>query len=100
MLAYEKDFAPGNECADLSRDLNAIQSREADVQQNQIGLQLCALADCFQSVRRFADDPEFPAVLQYRGNQTAPGLEIINNQNANWRQLLNGLPRFKVQQPQ
>jgi len=45
--------------ADLSRNLNPIESRKANVQQDQVGLQLYGFLNRLSPVGRLADDRKF-----------------------------------------
>jgi hypothetical protein len=92
VLTNEKDSAGRSAGADSPRNFDAIELRQADIQQNQAGLQLFTLADRFQSIRRFADNLEFRTVLEHSVNETPPGLEVIDNKNANCSQLFERPP--------
>ena len=78
--------------ADSACGFNAVELWEINVEQNHVGTQFSTLLHRLQAIRRFADDLEFPALLQHCGNATPPGAKVINKQNTNWRQLAIGLP--------
>src|SRR5206468_1381926 len=68
----------------LSSGFDSIQTREADVQQNQIRLQFHAPLNRFQSVRDFADDLQIAHVCQRRQNELPKRYEILHDKNADW----------------
>jgi len=55
-LGHEEDFGIGGEFANLAGDIESIQRGEADVEENEGGLEFCGLADGFLAVSDFGDD--------------------------------------------
>src|SRR5262249_33628037 len=74
MLADEQNPAAGAKRTDSSSRLNAIELRQADVQQDEVRRERLGFLDRFVSVRGFSDDLPARMFPQRRTNVTAPGL--------------------------
>ena len=64
LLAQEKDFRVRSKLANFSSGGDAIQFRKADIQENQIRLQLFGFLNGFQSICRLPDDLKLSPFLQ------------------------------------
>lgn len=72
---------PLGDFANLLRGLRPAENGQADVEQNNVRLQLPVLLDCFQSVREFANDLPGCVLLQEGTVTTSPWLEIVHDEN-------------------
>ena len=80
LLAHEEQSRAGGEPADLFRDLESIQLRQIDVEQNQIRLQFFGLPHGLQPIRRL-DDLELRPSLKRRTNETAERRMVFHYEN-------------------
>jgi len=81
-LSQEDDLGFGDKFANLSGGFDSVQTREADVQQDQIWSQLYCLLNRFQSVGHFADDLQIAPCGQRLGDELQKGCKILDDENA------------------
>ena len=70
----------GGEPADLFRDLESMQLRQVDIEQNQIRLQFFGLLNGLQPIRRL-DGLELRPSLKRRTNETAERRMVLDDEN-------------------
>jgi hypothetical protein len=80
-LTQEEYFGFGSNFANSQSSFNPIQLWEADIQENQVRLQLLRFPNCFESVRRNADNLEAAVALELLEDTAAPIGKIIYHEN-------------------
>src|SRR5947208_24866 len=80
LLAHEEQSCAGGEPADLLSDLEPMQLRQADVEQNHIRLQLYGLLNGLHPIHRL-EDLELCALLKLRPNELAELGMVLDDEN-------------------
>ena len=80
LLAHEEQSCVGGETVDLFRDLESMQLRQVDIEQNQIRLQFFGLLDGLQPILRL-DGLELRPSLKRRTNETAERRMVLDDEN-------------------
>ena len=80
-LADEDDFGLGYEFRNSFGSGNAVQRREANVEEDQVGFQFLGAANGFQSVAGLADDLETGFLLKRFAHEMAEGFVIVDQEN-------------------
>ena len=99
-LAQEKQFCVGGEPTDLLRDLESMQLRQVDIEQNHIRQLFFGLLNSLQPVRCF-DGLKLRSSLKRRANETAERPMVLDDENpqrhldvSSVSRRLNGLAEF------
>jgi len=71
----------GGELADASSDFDSVQGWEAQIEQNQVGVQFFSLLNAFEAVDCFADDLQFGFFPQCGTDESAKRNLILYDQN-------------------
>ena len=66
---------------DLSRRVDSIKFREANIHQDYIGLEFRCFAHCFPSAGRFPNYFQIFALVEQGGNQVTMSSKILNGKN-------------------
>src|SRR4030095_12910363 len=80
LLADEEHSCVGGEPADPFSDLESMQLRQIDIEQNQIRLQFFGLLNGLQPIRRL-DGLELRPSLKRRTNETAERRMVLDDEN-------------------
>src|SRR6185503_5594121 len=80
LLAHEEQFCVGGEPADLLRDLESMQLRQVDIEQNQLRRQFCGLLNSLQPIRRL-DGLELRSSLKRFTHETAERPMVLHDEN-------------------
>jgi hypothetical protein len=81
MFADEQDLEVRVVCEDSAGRFDAVQRRQTDIEQNQIGPKIRGFLDGIGSISGFADYPPASALAKRRGDVATPRLEIVDNQD-------------------
>ncbi len=83
LLAQEEQSRVGGEHGDLFSDLESMQLRQIDIEQNHVRLQFFGLLNGLQPIRRL-DDLELRPSLKLRTNETAERRMVLDDENPQW----------------
>ena len=78
-MTEEQDFCSGSEITHPPSDLEPVQARQTDVEQDQIRMQLFGLFDGLQPIRSLRDLKLRP-LLQRRADKSAEVFKVIDYQ--------------------
>src|ERR1700758_781462 len=84
LLSHEEYRSIWNECGDSFGSFDTVQSRQPNVEQNQIWLQFLGLLNCLQSVGGLINDLPLRPRLQGRTNEAPKRLEVIDHESADY----------------
>jgi hypothetical protein len=83
LLAHEEQSCVGSEPGDLFRDLESMQLRQVDIEQNHIRLQFFGLLYGLQSIGRL-DGLELRSSLKLCTNETPERRMVLDDENPQW----------------
>src|SRR5580765_8240323 len=84
LLAHEEQSCAGNEPADLLSDLESMQLRQIDIEQNQIRLQFFDLLNGLQPIHRL-EDLELCSSLKRPTRDTTERRIVLDDENPHQR---------------
>jgi hypothetical protein len=85
VLANKQDSRLWGTSADLSSGSNSVQPGQADIQENQIGLQFLGFTNRLEPVRALTDNLEIVSFSQFGAEKSTKRLEVIYNEDSDWR---------------
>src|SRR5215472_14598050 len=83
MFTHDEDLGFQVSLAYSLCNLDPIESREPDVQQDKIWLQFLSLPDALQSIGHVTDDLQFRLFLKQGKDEVNPGRVIFHHENSN-----------------
>ena len=88
VLADEEDLGGRGDLSDSMSGFNPVECRKANIQKDQVRLQLLGLLNGFQTIRNFSDDLQFVMCEKRQTDEAPPRLVIINHEDANRADLM------------
>ena len=90
MKSQNQDFDRPILNEDLASDIEAVEPRQADVENDGIGFQLACLLDCFAAVCCFPADLPVSSTLQERADASSHDFVIIYDEHSKAHKSLPG----------
>jgi hypothetical protein len=72
----------GRDSADFPGGLKSVKSWQADIEQNEVRLQLTSLLNRFHPIGRFSDDDKLRSFPKHRADKSPDGLVILDNEDS------------------